>query len=86
LKAIEKLGLQVEITELDVQGAEPKAFAAAAGACAAAANCTGVTVWGVTDRWSWLGAENEPLPFDADGKAKPALAALTRPLARDQAK
>ena len=86
LKAIAKLGLKVEITELDVQGAEPKAFAAAAGACAAAPNCTGVTVWGVTDRWSWLGADTEPLPFDAEGEPKPALAALTRPLARDQAK
>jgi endo-1,4-beta-xylanase len=86
LRAIEELGLKVEITELDVEGAEPKAFAAAAGACAAAPNCTGVTVWGVTDRWSWLGAETEPLPFDAEGRPKPALAALTRPLARDQAK
>jgi endo-1,4-beta-xylanase len=82
LKAIAALGLKAEITELDVEGAEPEAFAAAAEACAAAANCTGVTVWGVTDRWSWLGAGKTPLPFDAGGKAKPALAALTRPLRR----
>ena len=86
LKAIDRLGLKAEITELDVEGAEPKAFAAAASACAAAPNCTGVTVWGVTDRWSWIGADKAPLPFDADGKAKPALAALTRALARDKAK
>ena len=80
LKAIDKLGLKAEITELDVEGAEPKAFAAAASACAAAPNCTGVTVWGVTDRWSWIGADKQPLPFDSDGKPKPALEALTRAL------
>ena len=86
LRAIARLGLKAEITELDVEGAEPKAFAAAAAACAAAPNCTGVTVWGVTDRWSWLGEKAAPLPFDAAGEPKPALAALTRALARDQAK
>lgn len=86
LKAIDRLGLKAEITELDVEGAEPEAFAAAAEACAAASNCTGVTVWGVTDRWSWLGEKAAPLPFDARGEPKPALAALTRPLVRDEAK
>ena len=84
LQAIGELGLKAEITELDVEGAEPKAFAAAAGACAAAPNCTGVTVWGVTDRWSWLGEDKTPLPFDAAGDPKPALAALTRALAADK--
>jgi endo-1,4-beta-xylanase len=80
--AIDEIGLDVEITEMDVVGAEPDAYAAAADACAKARNCTGVTVWGVTDRWSWIGAANAPLPFDAEGKPKPALAALTRPLRR----
>jgi endo-1,4-beta-xylanase len=76
MKAIDRLGLKVEITELDVEGGKPAAFAAAARACTAAPNCTGVTVWGVTDRWSWIGADTTPLPFDADGKPKPALTAL----------
>ena len=86
LRAIDAIGLKAEITELDVEGAEPKAFAAAAEACAAAENCTGVTVWGVTDRWSWIGADKAPLPFDAEGNAKPALATLTRALAPGEAK
>jgi endo-1,4-beta-xylanase len=80
LQKIDALGLKAEITELDVDGGEPRAFAAAAEACAAASNCTGVTVWGVTDRWSWIGADKTPLPFDAEGRPKPALDALTRPL------
>jgi endo-1,4-beta-xylanase len=80
LERIDELGLRAEITELDVAGGEPAAFAAAAEACAAAANCTGVTVWGVTDRWSWIGADKTPLPFDADGRPKPARDALVRAL------
>lgn len=80
LAAIDGLGLKAEITELDVEGGEPRAFAAAAEACAAARNCTGVTVWGVTDRWSWIGAGKTPLPFDAKGEPKPALEALLRAL------
>jgi endo-1,4-beta-xylanase len=84
-----ELGLEVEITEMDVvmgPAADPEAQAAAYGAaaeaCAAAANCTGLTVWGVTDRWSWLGADKRPLPFDDDGNPKPAAAALRRALSR----
>ena len=35
-----------------------------------------MTVWGVDDRWSWLGAAKRPLLFDADARQKPALAAV----------
>jgi endo-1,4-beta-xylanase len=52
------------------------AYAAAAQACSSEPACTGLTVWGVTDRWSWLGARKRPLPFDAEGAPKPAAAAL----------
>lgn len=82
LAAIGKLGLEAEITEMDVEGASPRAYAAAARACADAPNCTGLTVWGVTDRWSWIGEDKRALPFDAAGRAKPALRALTGPLRR----
>jgi endo-1,4-beta-xylanase len=80
LRAIGELGLKAEITELDVEGGAPQAFAAAAGACAAAENCTGVTVWGVTDRWSWIGADKTPLPFDAAGRPKRAVLDALAPL------
>jgi endo-1,4-beta-xylanase len=85
------MGLDVEITELDVQlnrghhvadplQAQADAYAAAGAACAANPRCTGLTVWGVTDRWSWKGAAAMALLFDADGKPKPALAALLHTL------
>ena len=84
-----ELGLDVEITEMDVvirNGGtleqQASAYGAAAQACAAADNCKGLTVWGVTDRWSWLGADKRPLPFDEAGRPKPALAALRDALSR----
>jgi GH35 family endo-1,4-beta-xylanase len=86
------LGLDVEITELDVQlnrghrvadplAAQAGAYAAAGAACKATPRCTGVTVWGVTDRYSWKGPAGKADLFDVDGRAKPARAALLRALA-----
>jgi endo-1,4-beta-xylanase len=79
-----KLGLDAAITEMDVGGTEegPQArvYLQTARVCVRAPNCTGLTVWGVTDRWSWLGEDARPLPFDEDGEPKPALDALVRTL------
>jgi endo-1,4-beta-xylanase len=60
-------------------------------ACAALPACSGVTFWGFTDRYSWLndahwGAlrgrlPHRPLPFDADYRAKPMVAAIAAALA-----
>jgi endo-1,4-beta-xylanase len=85
------LGLDVEITELDVQlnhgrrVADPLAtqagdYAAVGAACKATPRCTGVTVWGVTDKWSWKGPAGRADLFDVDGRPKPARAALLRAL------
>ena len=83
---IGRLGLDVEITEMDVEGppedGRTKAYEAAAKACAAAANCTGLTVWGVDDQHSWLGAPKQPTLFAVDGSAKPALRPLRDALRR----
>ena len=83
---VARIGLSVAITEMDVAHADDREqariYGDAARVCAAASHCTGVTVWGVTDRWSWLGSDAAPLPFDEDGEPKPALRALTRPLRR----
>lgn len=84
------LGLDVAITELDVavgdaedaEQRQAEVYRDVAQACAQLANCTGVTVWGIKDDWSWLGEEERPLPFDADGEPKPALDALLSPLRR----
>lgn len=73
-------GLQVEVTELDVhadRGAvAPRAaatiFARYARACRAVGNCTGFTVWGVADRYSWLAREHGTLLYDSDFRPSPA--------------
>lgn len=88
IERLAALGLDVELTELDVadpQGderAQAAIYADAATACASVARCRRVTTWGVSDRDSWLGADQRPLPFDAGLRAKPAWEALTAGLRR----
>jgi endo-1,4-beta-xylanase len=81
-----RLGLDVEITEMDVAIAprfegrladQAEIYATAGLSCVRAENCTGLTVWGVTDRYSWMTAARRPLLFDAEGDPKPAAQALT---------
>lgn len=86
----EALGLDVQITEMDVlarRDGNPASLAdrlatqagvygAAARACEAVVACKRFTVWGVGDRFSWRGAEELPLLLDADLRPKPALATV----------
>jgi endo-1,4-beta-xylanase len=88
MRRVGDLGLDVELTEVDVAippaiattpgilADQAQVFGAAARACAAVERCTGMTVWGVDDRWSWLGAAKRPLLFDAGARPKPALDAV----------
>lgn len=81
--------LKVEITEMDVvverPGQDPApAWRAAAEACAAAPNCTGLSVWGVTDEFSWKGPEQAATLFDTEGRAKPALDAVRSALRQNR--
>lgn len=81
-------GVEVEITELDVadpggdEQAQARAYRDTAAACAAAPACRRVTIWGVSDRDSWLGPERRAAPFDADLRPKPAWEALVGALGR----
>lgn len=86
------LGVDVEITEMDVVippklrttparlRTQAKIYADAARACRRTPVCTGLTLWGVTDRFSWLTPQRRPLPYGVDGDAKPAARALMRAL------
>jgi endo-1,4-beta-xylanase len=87
------LGLLIEITELDVPlgeipGSREEKLQRQkvitrdlVGACVAVAQCSGITFWGVTDRYSWLNTPewgplrgrppHDPLPLDADYAPKP---------------
>ncbi|TQS17932.1 PHB depolymerase family esterase [Microbispora hainanensis] len=65
------LGVDVAITELDVEGASATTYANIVNDCLAVARCVGITVWGVRDSDSWRSYQN-PLLFDGNGNKKAA--------------
>jgi endo-1,4-beta-xylanase len=76
------LGLKIVISELDVQicastqAAQQTRYHDLIAACMAEPACTAVTVWGITDKFSWLNgqacASAMGLLFDANYAKKPA--------------
>ena len=75
------LGVDVQITELDVQqgGNQAAIFASVTRACLAVARCTGITVWGIRDTDSWRTGAN-PLLFDGNGNKKAAYTSVLNAL------
>ncbi|MEU8844354.1 non-reducing end alpha-L-arabinofuranosidase family hydrolase [Streptomyces roseus] len=71
LSAFAALGVDVQITELDIARASSTNYANAVNACLSVTRCTGITVWGIRDSDSWRSAES-PLLFDNDGNPKAA--------------
>ena len=72
------LGVDVQITELDIQGSgtdQANKYRTVVNACLAVARCTGLTVWGVRDSDSWR-ASDTPLLFDGNGTKKAAYTAV----------
>ncbi|MBO0924281.1 endo-1,4-beta-xylanase [Cellulomonas sp. zg-ZUI199] len=94
LRRFTDLGLEVAITELDVRvpvdadgRAEPDDVATqvdyygrAVAACVAVERCTSLTLWGVTDRYSWVPSwspgEGAATVLDEDLAVKPAFEAV----------
>ena len=74
LSSFAALGVDVQITELDIAQAPASAYTDTVRDCLNVARCTGISVWGIRDSDSWRGGEN-PLLFDASGNKKPAYAA-----------
>lgn len=78
--------IDVEITELDVRLSESDderedlkrqaaIYESVAKSCVEASNCTGITVWGFTDKYSWLSASSvEGGPTIRDANFVPKLA------------
>lgn len=96
LRRVAALGVDVELTEVDVRlpteatAADLRAQAAAyrriVGACRAVARCRGITFWGLDDGDSWIpeffpGTGNALL-LDAQLQPKPAYEAVRRALLR----
>jgi len=97
------LGVLVELTEMDVPVGEMAGSIDQklerqrvlthdiVAACLAVDRCSGITFWGLTDRYSWLNSPrwaalrgqppHYPLPFDADYQAKPMVAGILDALA-----
>ncbi|MET7694495.1 endo-1,4-beta-xylanase [Streptomyces sp. NPDC005483] len=73
------LGVDVAITELDIQGAPATTYANVTNDCLAVSRCLGITVWGVRDSDSWR-ADQTPLLFNGDGSKKPAYTAVLNAL------
>ncbi len=68
------LGVDVQITELDIEGsgtAQADNYSRVVQACMAVSRCTGITVWGIRDTDSWR-ASATPLLFDGSGNKKAA--------------
>ncbi len=92
LERFAALGLEVQLTEIDVQlkGNAPKAERLEAQArvygdllqtCLNQKACTAFVMWGFTDAHSWRSG-NEPLIYDSGYDPKPAYEALRRVLER----
>jgi len=78
LQRFADLGVDVQITELDVGGsgsAQANVYRQVTQACMAVSRCTGITVWGVTDKYSWRSGDT-PLLFDGNYGKKQAYTAV----------
>ncbi|GHC82608.1 beta-xylanase [Nocardiopsis terrae] len=91
------LGLEVMITELDIRMQLPvtqqkleqqaRDYTRVVNACLAVPGCSGVTVWGVTDAYSWVpdhfDGQGAALPVDEDYAPKPAYWSIHEALGGD---
>ncbi len=77
LQSFADLGVDVAITELDVENADARTdwWTGIIEDCRAVPRCVGLTTWGVRDSDSWRSSQN-PLLFDANGAPKAAHAAV----------
>ncbi len=92
MKRLAALGLQIDITEMDVMLPLPASRAALREqavlygdmlrTCLAVPQCRSFSTWGASDRYSWIPeyfpGQGAALLFDADNRAKPACFSVRR--------
>ncbi len=90
LNRLAALGLEIQITELDVGIPRPttpeklteqaRVYRETAETCLRQPKCVGITTWGLTDKYSWIPTADpgfgDALPLDAQYRPKPAYHAL----------
>ncbi len=69
------LGVDVQLTELDIAQASATNYTNTVRDCMNVARCAGITVWGIRDSDSWRSSDN-PLLFDSSGNKKAAYNAV----------
>ncbi|GIG22979.1 hypothetical protein Cch01nite_37030 [Cellulomonas chitinilytica] len=82
LQNFANLGVDVQITELDIEGSgssQASSYQRVVQACLAVSRCTGITVWGVRDSDSWR-SSGTPLLFDGSGNKKAAYTSVLNAL------
>jgi GH35 family endo-1,4-beta-xylanase len=87
MRRLASLGLSVNISEMDVRirdvpgtpqvrlDVQKSVYRSIVGLCVAEPRCDGVTFWGFTDAYSWIGKQfgaDNPLLFDEQYAVKPA--------------
>lgn len=96
MRRLEALGLEVQITEMDVKiqndsrpmqvrfQLQAQVYGDMLSACLSEKRCTAFVMWGFTDRHSWIpaftGHPDAPLIFDTEYRPKPAYFALAQAL------
>jgi endo-1,4-beta-xylanase len=79
LSSFAALGVDVQLTEVDVTNASTTQYAALTQACMNVSRCAGITLWGYRDTNSWRGSE-KPLLFDGSNNKKPAYTSVLNAL------
>jgi cellulose 1,4-beta-cellobiosidase len=79
LSSFAALGVDVQLTEVDVTNASTSQYAGLTQACTNVPRCAGITVWGIRDSTSWRSSES-PLLFDGNGNKKAAYTSVLNAL------